>query len=624
MSTNFHLGPPSKTVDGLLAVPIDIASIEASFTFDGNTQTAVADATITYTVGPTAGNPIFDLRQEITQAWLDGVLLPVSQLVHHNFGTGPFTDLRVVEAVQAAGSVHTLRVQYNLAMPASQLGGSYLPALDWSPGPRLRFVFGLSDLNRARYAEAWFPANLIFDQYSISLELRITNTLAAHSVITNGSLSSLGFNHWRIIFPERFTALSPMLEVRDSAALIQQTDTVVLPVSGKIVTIEAWRLTSSTVNLGTEINNIKTLLTDNENNYGPYLHENRIVAFFNGAGGMEYEGGTTTSTSALLHETFHSWYARGIKPSSQADGWWDEGFTVFHDGGADDAIPFDFSDPSVLLCSRDPWQRNTPSNSYSDGSRFWRGITSLIGAGNLNALMGDLYQLYHGQPVSSQMIEEFLLSRSGNTQIVDAFHRFVYGLADPAPAPDLWIKDDPAHSGADLWSGTFWDSPDLWIRNADDGGTTHQSPEYGQDNWFYARVRNKSSAGNAEHFVVTFHSRGFAGTEFTYPSDFLPSMTASAEFDLAAGATRIVSARLAARTCSPAGRAQLPVGLGDCPGGPRGRQPARLGTQQPRAEKPVGCGYAAEYLHHPAHCDRELASGASSQIHSRGLEAGNG
>lgn len=543
MSTNFHLAPPSKTVDGLLSVPIDIESINAVFTFDGAAQTATADATVVYTVGPEAGNPIFDLRQNITQAWVDGAVFPVAQLAHHDFGVGAFTNLRVIEAVQAAGSVHTLRVRYDLTLPDSQLGGSYLPALDWLAGPKLRFVFGLSDLNRGRYAEAWLPANLPFDQYSINLELQITGTMAAHSVITNGSLTNIGLSHWSIAFPARFSALSPMLEVRSTDTLNQQADTVVLPVSGKTVTIEAWKPATGAANLTAEINNIKALLADNENDYGAYVHDERFVAFFNGSGGMEYEGGTTTSTSALLHETFHSWFARGIKPASQSDGWWDEGFTKFHDDGANDAIPLDFSDPPILLCSRDPWQRNTPGNSYSDGNRFWKGIAALIGVGTLNNLMSDLYEKHKGNPVSTQMIEEFLLCKSGNPDIVDAFHRFIYGLGNPSPAPGLWIRDDPADPGADQWGGTFWDSPDLWIRNNDDGGTTHQSPEFGQDNWFHARVRNKAGGGDAAHSVVTFHSKGFAGTQFEYPDDFLPCTAAKADFDLAAGATKIVKAK---------------------------------------------------------------------------------
>lgn len=553
MSTNFHLAPPPKTVDGLLAVPVDIQSIEAVFTFDGSAETASADATITYTVGPDAGNPIFDLRQEITQAWIDGVIFPVAQLAHHNFGAVPFTDLRVIEAVQAAGSVHTLRVQYDLALPNSQLGGSYLPILSWSAGPSLTFAFGLSDLNRARYAEAWLPANLIFDQYSIDLEISIINTMAAHSVITNAAVTALGANHWQLSFPERFSALSPLLEVRATSTLVEQTDTVVLPVSGKTVTIDALKLTSSSVNLTTQINNLKTFLEDNENDYGPYLHEERFVAFSNGTGGMEYEGGTTTSVDALLHETFHSWFARGIKPASQADGWFDEGFTVFHDQGADDPIPFDFTDPPIILCSRDPWQRNTAGNAYVDGSNFWKGMASLIGVTDLNSFMASLYDSQKGNPLSTEIIEEFLLANSGEPQVVDAFHRFVYGLADPSPAPDLWLRDDPAHAGDDEWDGVFWDSPDLWIRNSDDGGTSHESPEFGQDNWFHARVRNRSSSGSAQHFVVTFHAKGFAGTQFVYPGDLLPCIAAKAEFDLGPGDTRVVKARWPRASVPPAG-----------------------------------------------------------------------
>jgi hypothetical protein len=543
METNFHLAPPPRTVDGFAVVPIDIQTINARFVFDAATSTASADATIAYTVGPTGGNPIFDLRQTITAAWLDGVPFAPAALAHHGFGSGAFTDLRVIEAVQAAGSTHTLRVQYTLAAPNSQLGGSYLPALDWSAGPRLRFVFGLSDLNRARYAEAWLPANLIFDQFAIALEIELVNTGVAHSVVTNAAVTVLGTNHWQLTFPQRFTALSPMLEVRATDTLVRLDDSVTLPVSGQTVALEGWKPTGSAVNLGTSLDALKTHLSDNESDYGPYNHGNRYVAFFNGSGGMEYEGGTTTSTGALAHEVFHSWFARGLKPASQADGWWDEGFTSFRDAGADDPEPFDFTAAPILLCSRDPWQRNTPGNSYSDGARFWRGMAALLGVGQLETAMRQLYERHRGEPVSSAMIEEFLLSRSGMPFLVDAFHRFVYGLANPAPAPDLWLRDAIGDSGDDDWAGAFWDSPDLWVRNADDGGTAHQQPEYGQDNWFYARVRNKPGAGTAEHFMVSFHARGFAGTEFRYPADFLPCIAARAEFSLAPGDTRIVKAR---------------------------------------------------------------------------------
>lgn len=167
--------------------------------------------------------------------------------------------------------------------------------------------------------------------------------------------------------------------------------------------------------------------------------------------------------------------------------------------------------------------------------------------------MAQLYQANRGKPLSTQSIEEFLLCRSGNAEVVDAFHRFVYGFADGASAPDLWLRDEAGHSGANLWGGAFWDSPNLWIRTQDDGGSTHQSPEYGQDNWFHARVRNRSTTTAAQHFVVTFHARGFTGTQFSYPGDFLPCLAAKAEFDLAPGASRVVKARWPAALVPPAG-----------------------------------------------------------------------
>ena len=110
MALNFDLAPPAKTVDGLVAVPIDIQKITASLIFDGATSSGKGDATVEFTMGPQNGNPIFDLRQTITAAWLDGVSLPVAQLAHHDFGGGADAHLRIVQSVVTAGTTHTLSI----------------------------------------------------------------------------------------------------------------------------------------------------------------------------------------------------------------------------------------------------------------------------------------------------------------------------------------------------------------------------------------------------------------------------------------------------------------------------------------------------------------------------------
>jgi hypothetical protein len=552
VTNNFDLAPPPKTVDGLQAVPIDIQKITASLTFDGATSSGQGDATLEFVVGPENGNPIFDLRQIITAAWLDGVPLPVAQLAHHDFGGGPDAQLRIVESLLAVETSHTLRLTYSLGPPQAPPAGSYQPAMTWSVGPRLAFNFGFTDLGPGRYLEAWIPANLIFDQFEMVFELQVLNTPVAHTVITNGALTSLGTNHWSVAFPARFTALSTLLELRATDTLISLTDTLNLPISGTVVTIEAWKLASGTVNLATQINNLKTWLAANENNVGPYLHGNRFVAFLN-IGGMEYEGGATAGAGSLQHETFHSWWARGVKPASQPDGWWDEAWTVYNVDNPSNSLPFDFTTPPVELCPRNPWVRVTAPGSYTAGYRFFQGVAAWLGTGNLNSFMSEFYGPHRLRPVTTTEIEEFLVCRTGNEWLVDAFQRFIYGFADPAPAPDLWLHDDPGDTGTNSWSGPFWDSPDLWIRNADDGITTQQPPEFGQDNWFYARVNNRSATATARHFLVTFNVKSFAGTQFQYPGDFLPCIAAASGFDLAPGQSTIVKARWPATFVPPPG-----------------------------------------------------------------------
>ena len=84
--------------------------------------------------------------------------------------------------------------------------------------------------------------------------------------------------------------------------------------------------------------------------------------------------------------------------------------------------------------------------------------------------------------------------------------------------------------------GAFWDSPDLWVRNNNDGGSTHQAPEFGQDNWFHARVRNRGG-GTARHFAVAFNVKTFAGRSSS--SRPLPPLhRRRTDFDLAPGASR--------------------------------------------------------------------------------------
>ncbi|WP_194836767.1 hypothetical protein [Nocardia sp. XZ_19_369] len=529
MSADFTNAPPPTKVGGLRAVPMHIRDLRAVVTLDAATGTGTVEATLDYVVGPHAGSPIFDLRQTVQTCLLDGAKLDVAKIAPRDVGAGPYSSIRLIGVEQTAGSAHKLNLTYQLATPAADLGGAYPPVLHGSNG-RFRWSFGMSDLFAGRYLEAWFPSNLPFDQFPWTLELRITGTTTAHSLITNGSATVVGVNAWSVRFPDWFTTMSSLLELRPSDALLFRSSTVVLPVSRRSVVVETWKPVGGQENLPALNSRIGTLLAENETTYGAFLAD-RFVCFFHGAGGgMEYAGAATTSAGALGHEVFHSWFARGITPAAQSDGWWDEAYTSFRDDGDTMTEPFDFTLPPVELCSRKPFQRTTPTSAYDEGSRFFRGVAQRLGADRLRTLMGELYRSRRGTPLSTGELEAHLITLSGATDLVDAFHRFVYGFAEPTP--DARIE--------------FVTAPALWVRRAADGIATHVNPKAVQDNWIHARVRNGAKAGPCRHFVVTFTVRTATTTPSTYPTDFFPAQTATVGFDLAPGRWRTVSARLPA------------------------------------------------------------------------------
>ncbi len=105
---------------------------------------------------------------------------------------------------------------------------------------------------------------------------------------------------------------------------------------------------------------------------------------------------------------------------------------------------------------------------------------------------------------------------------------------------DVWIRDHPTDPGDDHFQGShFWNSPDLWIRNQEDGGLTHQSPAAGQDNWFYARIRNRG-VGIDRISLVTFTVKEWAGTQFVFPADYSPYISLIGAVNIDPGESKIV------------------------------------------------------------------------------------
>ncbi len=131
---------------------------------------------------------------------------------------------------------------------------------------------------------------------------------------------------------------------------------------------------------------------------------------------------------------------------------------------------------------------------------------------------------------------------------------------------DVYVRDNPADTGVVPSSGPFWNSPDIWVRNADDGGTAHQDTIRGRDNFVYVRVSNRGQA-EARNAKVRVHLANFAGTQFLYPNDWIPrnpagggSLSGPSTYligeaqisTIASGATQVVSMRWNSSLIPPA------------------------------------------------------------------------
>src|ERR1700734_2395135 len=108
------LPPPPVDLGGRWAVPIDIDQVRASVRFDVVSQTAEVSATVELTVDGPTGCPVFDLRQDIDAAVLDGKALPPDALGYADMGAGDEARMRALDVACEGGSRHVLNLRYRL------------------------------------------------------------------------------------------------------------------------------------------------------------------------------------------------------------------------------------------------------------------------------------------------------------------------------------------------------------------------------------------------------------------------------------------------------------------------------------------------------------------------------
>ncbi|HWG73837.1 MAG TPA: hypothetical protein VG184_07265 [Acidimicrobiales bacterium] len=424
-----HQPPPVDLGSGRLAVPVDVESVDATLVFDVAARQGRGSAKVVFVVDDPGGCPVLDLRQEPAALRLDGAQLGGHAFPRCDLGAGLDAGMRVLDASVGPGR-HTLELDYPLATPAA----ARAEPVAWCDAG-VRFDLWMSDLAAGRYLEMWVPANLCHDRFALSVEVVVTGAARPHVAVANGDVADLGAGtRFRVVYPDRYTSLSPMLVVAPADEVELRRRPVALAGRGAPIGLVVARHREVDADLAACEADIAGWLTYLAERYGPWVHGEEFCAFVWGPGrGMEYDGATTASVPALEHEVFHTWFGRGVKPATAGDGWIDEAFTTWATSSrraegarfADDELGLD-TEP-VTLRPPHPWSRHTPVESYASGARLFAGLAVVVGGpGRLRSAMADWYRANAGGLVSTDGLEAHLTGWSG-VDVGPWFARYVHG-----------------------------------------------------------------------------------------------------------------------------------------------------------------------------------------------------
>ncbi len=197
-------------------VPIHIQSIEADVLFNVAAQTADVAARMKFRVGNNSGRPIFALLQDIDSARLDGFNVSGSDFLHDGLALGRSQRARVIDCSLAAGTSHTLDLNYSLSR---SIAAQWQQPLIWLASPWGLSWVCFTKLQTGGYLETWFPSNMLYDEFSFVLEVRLANAQTTHVLITNGSVTKLEAHSWRTTWLCSDSIFSPVLAIIPSSGL---------------------------------------------------------------------------------------------------------------------------------------------------------------------------------------------------------------------------------------------------------------------------------------------------------------------------------------------------------------------------------------------------------------------
>lgn len=400
--------PNSFPVASGKAVFADFTEANYTITYDVTKKLAKARAEIKLEISE-EGFPIFDSVTAPTSVRFDGK--EVSSIETKTPANE--TTLRLVNKLAAVGE-HTLEIELPIATLVEFAEGG------------VKSAFWTSDLDERKFLERYMPANFEFDQVKMTFNVEFIGTKNKQVIYTNGVVTEKSANSYQISYPEYYTASSIFFHTVPAGATNELRFTLKSIDGREIPAVVYFSRSSWNTNLERLKSKTTEVFHELESDYGAFPHPS-ITVLQAGMGGMEYCGATMTDFSALGHELFHSYFARGVMPANGNAGWVDEALASWRDDGYQTLSTLSGSSG---MSSHPYYTRTTDKAAYSFGERFMSFLDGkLKSKGGLKPFMRYMVDKKVFSPF---YIQEFIKEMSDfyGVSLEADFKKYTFGSGD--------------------------------------------------------------------------------------------------------------------------------------------------------------------------------------------------
>lgn len=405
--------PRSFSIPKGKAVFVDFLTADYEITYSSQNKAAQISATIVFDV-PEAGFPIFD-----SVATPFSIILNGKDITSFEVSTpSKETTLRVMDQYVSSGKqTVVIKVPLETLVEFTSEG--------------VKSAFWTSDLTERKFLERYMPANLEYDQLKMTFTVNFEGLKNRQRIYTNGVVRESrksGKSVFEINYPSHFNASSIFFHTVPEGSM-SETNFSLKSVDGRNIPVTIY-LGKSSWGGGSSLERLKQMTTEIfhelEGDYGAWPHPG-IVIYNAGMGGMEYHGATMTSVSALGHELFHCYFARGVMPANGNSGWLDEALASWRDEGY---RSLDNLTGRSMMSAHPYYTRTTDRAAYSFGERFMRFMDGkLKDKGGLKPFLRFMVDKKMFRPI---FVEEFIqeMNKFYGVSVDADFRKYTYGSSN--------------------------------------------------------------------------------------------------------------------------------------------------------------------------------------------------